>query len=350
VAGEIIREDALRAAARLAPELRALAGRRLLLTGGTGFFGKWLLEVLLAGGETAGAPAEITVLTRDPERFRDDYPHLCRHPAVRLAQGDVRRCELPPGRMQFVIHAAASADGRLYQRDPLAMADTIVEGTRQLLEAVADRGVERFLFVSSGAVYGDLSSGPARVPETWRGGPDPLAPASAYGEAKRYAELLCALFREQMGVRVVVARPFAFVGPYQDLSYPLAATEFMRAALAGETLRISGDGRTVRSYMYAPDMAASLLTCLVRGRVGTAYNVGSDREVTVLDLARKIAALADPPLPVSVAQTPDADRPAHRYVPDASLIESELGAAAWTGLDGALERTFRWHQARERDG
>ncbi|HEY2012776.1 MAG TPA: NAD(P)-dependent oxidoreductase, partial [Bryobacteraceae bacterium] len=178
------------------------AGARLFLTGGTGFFGCWLLESFAWACDHAGLDAEILVLTRSPEKFRAKAPHLAVHRGIGILEGDVRAFQFPQGRFTHVIHGATDASAQLIREQPLLMLDTIVEGTRRTLDFAVTAGARRFLLLSSGAVYAQ---------------PDPADPGTVYAEGKRVAELLCSLYSRQYPVECLTARCFAFVGPYLPL-------------------------------------------------------------------------------------------------------------------------------------
>src|ERR1700680_298863 len=159
-------------------DLEKLRGSRLFVTGGTGFFGKWLFGTFLHANRELRLGATMTVLTRDPVRFRSESPHLADDPALSIHAGDVRTFEFPAGKFSHVIHGASGPGS-----GPLDMFATIVDGSRRTLEFAAQSGVKRLLFLSSGAVYGPQPSVLTHIPESYLGGPDPLQTASAYGES-----------------------------------------------------------------------------------------------------------------------------------------------------------------------
>ena len=169
------------------------------------------------------------------------------------------------------------------------MMETILDGTRRTLDFSAACGCRKLLFVSSGAVYGRQPADVALLDEEFPGGPDPTSPGSAYGEAKRAAELLCVLRGQRAGVEPKIARAFAFVGPYLPLDRHFAIGNFIGDALAGRPIVVRGDGTTVRSYMYGLDLALWLLAILVDGAPGRPYNVGSEEAISIGDLARRVA-------------------------------------------------------------
>src|SRR5262249_38934654 len=138
------------------------------------------------------------------------------------------------------------------------------------------------------------------------GGPDQMAPGSAYAEAKRLAELLCATYWAQRGIPVKIARCFAFVGPHLPLHAHFAVGNFIRDGLNGGPIVVRGDGSPVRSYLYAADLAAWLWTILVKGKAGRAYNVGSEEGLTISDVAKVVAGVFNPMPHVMIAGFEDA--------------------------------------------
>src|SRR5690606_5402235 len=134
-------------------------------------------------------------------------------------------------------------------------------------------GAHSMLMLSSGAVYGKLRAEIMQVSEGYVGGPDLLEPYYTYSESKRMAELLCAIYARQSGIRIPVARLFAFVGPRLPLDAHFAVGNFIRDALAGNTIKVNGDGAAIRSYLYAAEMTVWLLAVLMKGQSARAYNV-----------------------------------------------------------------------------
>jgi nucleoside-diphosphate-sugar epimerase len=328
------------------PELR---GQRIFITGGTGFFGCWLLESFARANDQLQLGAQAVVLTRHPEAFVEKAPHLAAHPAIRLHAGDVRNFEFPAGQFSHVIHAATEASARLNKENPLLMFDTILEGTRRTLEFCRHAGVKSVLLASSGAVYGRQPADLTRIPEEYAGAPDPTQPQWAYGGGKRAAELLCTLYASHHGLRPKIARGFAFVGPYLPLAAHFAIGNFIRDALQGGPIRVNGDGTPIRSYLYGADLAVWLWTILLRGQPGRAYNVGSDQAISIRETAETIAANFDPPVPVRIAHNPVGGQPPERYVPGTVRAKQELALQELVPLQTAISRTIQWHQTRPKE-
>jgi nucleoside-diphosphate-sugar epimerase len=318
---------------------------RVFVTGGTGFVGCWLLETLLWANRHLKLGATVVVLTRDANAFRRRAPHLAGDPSVTLHDGDVRTFAFPEGAFSHVIHAATDSSSTPDGRDRLQMFDTIVGGTRRTLEFTRRAGARRFLLTSSGAVYGRQPPDLALVPEDYAGGPDPADAGQVYGEAKRAAEMLCALCADAR-LQPTIARCFAFVGPYQPLDVHFAVGNFIGDALRGGPIRVSGDGTAYRSYLYAADLAIWLWTILLRGQSMRPYNVGSSGAVTIHELAGAVAQTVGPRPAIEVAGQSIAGKPAERYVPDVARADAELGLRPTVSLEEGIRRTVAWHMTQ----
>ncbi len=321
-----------------------LGDAQLLLTGGTGFVGRWLLATLLHASRRHGLGLRVTVLTRDERRFTQEQPALALDAAVRLLPGDVRGFDWPAGRpLTHVVHAATDV---VAAQSPAHTFDTCVRGTQCVLDRMRQAGARRLLLLSSGAVYGRQPGAVDRLAEDSAQAPDCLAAGSAYGEGKRAAELLCAMAAAQGGLHFSVARCFAFVGPHLPLDQHFAIGNFIGEALQGRPLDIRGDGTALRSYLYAADLALWLWTLLLRAPGGRAYNVGGEEAVSIEALAHRVLRVLGVSVPVRVAARPAPGAAAERYLPDLRRARDELGLGCRVGLDDVIRRTADWHRAR----
>lgn len=324
----------------------AVRGRRVFLTGGTGFVGKWLLETLLYANSALALDCHVVVLTRRPEAFVEEVPHLGRHPAVTLIEGDVRNFRYPDVPIDYIVHAATDVADPIKAANYLDIYSVITEGTRHILDLANVSKVAGVLVLSSGAVYGRQPYDLPCVNETYTGAPDSLAVKSAYAMGKRAAEWLASAYASAYGVPCKIARCFAFVGPYLPLDKHFAIGNFMRDGVAGRTIQVAGDGTPLRSYLHAADLAIWLWTLLFRGRIGEAYNVGSDIAISIRHLAEMVASVTGTEGGVNVALRADAGRLPERYIPDIHKARDELGLDVWIGLEDAVLRTLTWHGAR----
>jgi len=297
------------------------ASAHILVTGGTGFFGLALLRHWQSWAH--GVP-RVTVLSRNPQRFKACYPELAA--LVDWVEGDVLDTATLPWKRAFthVLHAATDSThgGRL---SPAQRYTQIVQGTQNALELAVGTGAARFLLTSSGGVYGAPPVGMGQIPENYLGMPDPLNTNNAYSVAKRCAEHLCALCHEQHGLATVIARCFAFVGPDLPRDVHFSIGNFLFDALHAPEITVQGDGTPVRSYMDQRDLAQWISVLLAHGRALEAYNVGSDQAIAIKDLAFLVRDLLAPEKPVRIVASPAAQSARNWYVPAIDKARGEFG-------------------------
>jgi dTDP-glucose 4,6-dehydratase len=338
----------------LAPDLELIAnythelweelrGERLFITGGTGFFGSWLMESFCFINRLLALGAKATILTRNSEAFARKCPHIASDEAISLQAGDVRNFSFPEGEYKYVIHAATEASAKQAAQAPLEMLSTIVAGTERTLEFAATHGTRKFLLTSSGAIYGKQPAELTHVPESYAGAPDPLDAANVYAEGKRTAELLCALYQSR-GLDCKIARCWAFCGPYLPLERHFAIGNFIGDVLARRPIQIHGDGTPRRSYLYAADLTVWLWTILFRAPALVPFNVGSAQDVSVLELAQTVAKTLNPQLRIEVARQGVPGTAPLRYVPCVDRAREFLGLRQTVGLEECIRRTAQWYE------
>jgi dTDP-glucose 4,6-dehydratase len=297
----------------------------ILITGGTGFFGKALLRYWCEQDDLGLNVPSIYILSRSPELFINSYPEFRFRKWLTFYKADILMpLSIPEGPYTHILHAAADSTfgPKLSALDRYIQ---IVEGTRNILDFAVKNKVPRILFTSSGGAYGVQPQSMERIPESYNALPDPLNPNNSYGVAKRTAEHLCALYNERYGLETIIARCFAFVGRDLPLNVHFAIGNFIRDALTGKEIVIRGDGSTVRSYMDQRDLANWLNKMLFDGVSQSAYNVGSDEPITIKDLADLVRNVLAPNNPVIIQAVADAVDIRNRYVPLIDKAKSELG-------------------------
>lgn len=306
----------------------------VLWTGATGFFGRSLLRHIKAQG--AGR-SEWQLISRDPAAFAGKWPDLVTLPQTVWHQSDIMTLiETYRTEITHVVHAAADSTSAA-QLSHLQRFDQILEGTRRVLDVAIARGAKRLLFTSSGGVYGRQPSALSAIPEEYLGMPDPLSSSNVYSVAKRAAEHLCALYAQEYGLKIVIARCFAFVGEDLPLDVHFAIGNFIRDALWSNEIVVNGDGTPIRSYLDQRDLTRWLLTLLYEGTPGEAYNVGSDQPISIGDLAHLVRDLVSPGKPVRVLGKPVDNAERNRYVPDISKIGRGLGLSADFSLEQSIQ-------------
>jgi nucleoside-diphosphate-sugar epimerase len=318
---------------------KELAGTELFITGGTGFYGSWLVESLVAANDQLDLGASAVVLSRNPQSFLQKNPHLRGRKDLTFIAGDVRNFDFPDGKFTHVIHAATEASARLNREDPLLMVDTIVEGTRRALEFALHCGARQFLNTSSGAVYGDIPASIGPVPESFMGGPDVSNPKWAYGEGKRLSELLCAIYADKHGLETKNVRCFATIGPGLPLDTHFAIGNFIADALAGREIVIQGDGSAVRSYIDIADLTVWLWHVLVFGESKQAYNIGSEEGYSIREIAEKVRDVLAPDLQIKVMGNRLPNQLASHYVPSTAKARSQLGLSLHVPIDESIRAT-----------
>ncbi len=323
-------------------------GQSFFITGGTGFFGRWLLESFARANDALALGMRAVVLTRNPAAFAQKAPHLVARADLEFVPGDLRTFSFPAGRFPYLIHAAADTAVWTQQQVPDDLLDRTVAETRRVLDFAAGAGLRNFLLLSSGAVYGRQPPELTHIPEDYSGAPDPLLPGSAWGEAKRIAEHVCTQHASRHGYALKIARGFAFVGPHLPLDAHYAIGNFIQDALAGAPIHVSGDGTPRRSYLYAADLAVWLWTLLFAAPSARAYNVGAAVDLSIAELAglvSQVAGVSGAHPPVAIAGQFAPGRPVSRYVPAVNRAQTELGLRPLIPLPEAIRKTIAWHRS-----
>jgi nucleoside-diphosphate-sugar epimerase len=325
----------------------ALRENRLFITGGTGFFGLWLISAICYANRRLGANIEVVALTRRPDEFTRRFPEIATDPAVTLWSGDVRHFKFPEGTFDRVIHAASDTSVQSAAA-PYPLLEAQILGTERVLEFCSCGKSSQLLFVSSGAVYGEQPPTLERLKEGYLGSLPPNLHGSAYGLGKLVSEYLVNQAYQKHGLDTKIARCFTFIGQGLPMDAHFAVGNFILDAIRRRDIVIHGDGTPVRSYLYVGDMVTWLLTILVRGKSGETYNVGSDKAVTIGELAQLVSDEFAPGVAVKILGR-HRETTRLRYLPDVSKANSELGLKVWTSLGEAIRRAslpFRKNQAR----
>lgn len=318
-----------------------LREKRLFVTGGTGFIGKWLLTTLAHAERALKLGCQVTVLTRNPANF-EVITRISNGGSMMTALAGEVRSFKSSDHFDFVVHAAADV---ATTPSPWEIFDTCVRGTERVLELATRSHASKMLLVSSGAVYGQQPCHMERMSESYLGAPSTLSLQTGYAQGKRAAEWLTMLHASQGSFRATIARCFAFVGPFLPLDRHFAIGNFMHDALCGQPIHVHGDGTSIRSYMHAADLAAWLWTILISGETGHAYNVGGVEPISIFELACRVAKICANSQGVVVKQAPPPGRLAERYVPDVMKARGAFNLPEPLGLDLSIQRTIRWLKA-----
>jgi dTDP-glucose 4,6-dehydratase len=325
--------------------LEEFRDKKVFITGGTGFFGIWILEALALALANAklNLNIEAVVLTRNVKNFKRKAPHIVSNKSFSFIEGDVKNFKYPKGKFNYIIHAAADFHTVHGKRSSLMTFDTIVEGTRHVLEFSAQCGADKILYISSGAVYGKQPGNMSHISEDYAGAPDLTCLDSAYAEGKRTAEMLCTLYSNTYDLSIKIARCFAFVGPYLQLDENFAIGNFISSLLENQKIVIHGDGTPVRSYMYVADLVIWLITILVEGKNCYPYNVGSEEDISIEKLAKTIAGFCKQSLAIEIKTKKSDSNKIDRYVPSTQRAQKELGLKQYIGLKESILKTINFN-------
>ena len=262
-----------------------LFGKTILISGANGFVPSYMLETLLYLNEVAEAGIRVIALVRDKKRATSRLGHLAGRSDLSVVEQDVRDRYAGPNAVDFVVHAASQASPKSYSIDPVGTFTANVMGTSRMLEVARDSRSEGFLFFSSGEVYGRIEDPSVPVSETSFGYIDPIVIRSCYGEGKRGGETLCACWHAQFGIPAKIVRLSHTYGPRMDLNDGRVFADFVADVVVGRDIVMKSDGSARRPFCYLADAIAGIFTVLLQGKNGEAYNVGTDSETSILELA-----------------------------------------------------------------
>lgn len=322
----------------LQSDMDKLKNATFFISGVTGFIGKCLLESLLWLNRKNRLNLRIYSISRNPEGFFLKNKHLRNYPEFIIYQHDLVNPIIISeiDRIDYVIHAATDVSN---VSGHIKLLLECVTGTFNILQFSKEKKCKDFLLLSSGAVYGPMPIGITAFDETYIGGVDLLIPKSSYGLGKQSAEWLVQQYGDSMNIKI--ARCFAFVGPYLPLGAHFAIGNFIKNALNNSPIEIWGDGSAIRSYLYTTDMVSLLIKILLKESSGSVWNVGSDLEISILELAKLVKATLNPDLEIRILGTPSGR--VDKYIPNISKIKNDFKYASKINLADAIQRTANWN-------
>ncbi len=338
----LLEEDFDLVAIRNPQEFQEITKAHIVLTGASGFVGKWLIGSWLSAKKIYGGSGRLLLTCRNPSELESYFPGVASRTDIEVCGGDIRKFEIPASfKPDYLIHGATSASDSLNRSNPREMISVIVDGTRRVLDSAVQAGVRKFVFLSSGAVYGQHHPVGTFLREDSLSGPSLHNPASAYHESKRLAELMCNIEAAQGSLAIVNLRLFTFIAPYLPMTTHFAAGNFIVSAMRNEPIVIKSGGGSVRSYMYGSDLASSIFLSTQRNLSSSTYNVGSPSPVRIDELARQIRDIVNPKCTIEV-QGIDTEGNVTTYVPDTSRADSELTFGDRLNFAQTIQKTVNW--------
>jgi len=335
-----ISNDVALAIRRSGADFSCLKGKRILVTGGTGFFGVWLLSSLLQVREILGGVLDIAVITRDPRSFLQHHTQFESRAGLTFLCGDITSIDLKGLKFSHLLHmATTSASETFSQEKQINKIELLYLGTKNILSQLGS-DLETVLFTSSGVIYGNPQSDQELLKETQFSRPDNLKTESALAYGKLIAEYLVSYFAEEFDYKYNIARCFSFLGQGLPLDVHYAAGNFVANAMRNEPIRVLGNGQESRSYMYIGDATAWLLRLFVEP-ANDVYNVGSEKTIKISELAHAVAEQAGSEGRVEIrgGHLEEGNLPRSFYVPSTGKIRAQYpNLAEWTLLTQAISK------------
>lgn len=315
-----------------------LSGANILVTGATGLIGGCLVEALMMNPRR---DYQVYASGRNEERAKARFKDFADSPDFHFVQYDVMESLQSDVRFGYIIHAASDANPKFYATQPVEVMKGNIDGVANLIEYGLSHDMKRFLYVSSGEVYGE---GDGRVfTEDYSGYVNPTSPRSCYPSSKRAAETLCVSYAAEYGADVVIARPCHVYGPHFTEQDNRVYAQFIRNVLGGEDIVMKSTGEQFRSWCYVVDCVSALLHILLKGTCGEAYNIAdADSNISIRELAETIASIGGQKV---VIDLPDADEkrgfnPVTKSVFSTGKLE-DLGWLPQSNISAGLKKTIR---------
>jgi UDP-glucuronate decarboxylase len=310
--------------------------RKVLVTGGAGFLGSWICDVLVKQG------AEVTCLDNFASGLRSNIEHLMEKENFTFVEHDISKPIFFDKRFDLVMHLASRASPFEFEKFPIQILKANTLGIWVAL-GIAKKHRARFLYASTSEVYGNPPASFIPTPETYNGNVNPVGPRSCYDEAKRAGEAFVMAYRLEHGLDTRIARIFNTYGPRMRAGdiYGRVVPRFIEQALNNKPITVFGTGEQTRSFTYVSDEVEGLLRLAgIEGLGGEVVNIGNNKETTILELAELIKKLCNSSSEIVFLPLPK-DDPLRRC-PDISKAKKLLKWKPKVSLEEGLKKTIEW--------
>ena len=334
----------VRRTAQLSLPWDRLANKAVLISGATGMMGSFLTDVIMERNGREGMNCRIYALGRSEVKARARFGERCDHPLFSFIPYDINRPFVRDdiGKADFVLHLASNTHPVQYSTDPIGTITTNIIGLQNMLEFACSHGAERFAFASSNEIYGENRGDSELFAEDYCGYIDCNTLRAGYPESKRCGEALCQAYMKQKGIDVCIPRLTRSYGPTMLMSDTKAISQFIKKGIVGEDIVLKSAGTQYYSYQYVADSVSGLLTILLCGNNGEAYNIADEHsDIMLKDLAAIIAGLTRGKV---VFQIPDAVEAAGYSTATKARLSghklAQLGRKPRYDINSGIERTI----------
>jgi nucleoside-diphosphate-sugar epimerase len=334
----MIREDCLKSLNSSLATLENFRDSHILITGGTGFIGTWLSEMLAVLNQEKRLNIQVYILARnEPNNFS-----LEENSNFHFIKSDIRNLKEIPNSINYIIHAAGSPDSREHISSPIRTLDVFYKGTQNILDqATRLPNLKKIIHLSSSKVYpNNYNNQPVSERNDFQ---SVFQEINIYAEAKRVSESLCKAYISEFHLPIIITRPFAFIGPFQSLDKPWALNNFIRDGILGGPIRILGNEKTTKSYLYGSDLAVILLNLMILGDSGAVYNIGSSKPISLIEIANKVKNSINSSIEIAIKSSKNQYSSTLFDVPDCLKAEKTVRFNPVYSFDEALRRTISWN-------
>ena len=319
---------------------------KIFITGGTGFFGKWLLLTLARADQLLNLNLHITVLSRSPENFLKENPFFASLGKISWLKGELASFEFPKGSFDFIFHMATTSARETFKGESnLQKLDLLYFGTKHVLDFAVHAHVKKLLFTSSGVVYGNMTNINGAV-ESSNSAPLTTDINSGLAEGKRIAEYLINYYGNKYSLEFVIARCFSFLGPFMPLDVHYAVGNFILSCIKGEDIILTGNGTPVRSYLYVSDAIHWLIFLMTLKNQSQIYNLGSPKPISIIDLAhlvRNSLGNTNKVIVTNQREVSVGNFVRNIYLPNIDRLKNELTNTKMVSLKTGIIKTYKYY-------
>lgn len=323
------------------PNLKDLYKRKVLITGSTGLIGSAIIDFMMELNHQCNAEIKIYAAARSEDKLKRRFPRTAEAYGLYYVKYDAETAIDFELDVDFIIHGASNAHPKAFVKEPVDTMVANIYGVKNLLEYTKKHAVRRILYISSSEVYGKRNNNHPYVEDDY-GYLDLLNPRACYPMSKRAAETLCAAYIEQYDIDAVIVRPGHVYGPTMTADDSRASSQFPRDVKAGKNIVMKSAGLQLRSYCYVLDCVSAIITVLLNGKNGEAYNISNkDSIVCIRDMAECFARISKSKVVFEKAE--ESERMGYNLMDNSSLDSVKIESLGWRGLfsmESGAQRTL----------